>query len=193
MRIGVLLVTIEALVLLTGCASMTPQTPAPSSVSVPVTSNPLLAQWAGPFGGVPPWDQTSPERFREAMRIALDQRRAEYVAITNDSAPPAFENVIVPMQRAGRSLSRVSVMFSVMTNNVSTPEYQALNREIAPPLRLLFERPAVGRNGYLFTVGGNHSLPLQHSSAITLLGKNSRAGSSSSRAGSLKPPSAPPA
>src|SRR5690606_17291576 len=28
--------------------------------------NPLLAEWSGPYGGVPPWDQVRPEDFPEA-------------------------------------------------------------------------------------------------------------------------------
>ncbi len=97
-----------------------------------VTNNPLLEPWKGPFGGVPPWDQSSPERYREAMQVALDERRQELVTIAANSAPPSFENTFVPMQKAGRRLNRVAVMFSVMTSNMNSPEYQALNREIAP-------------------------------------------------------------
>jgi peptidyl-dipeptidase Dcp len=40
----------------------------------------------------------------------------------------------VPLQDAGRQLSRVNTVFSVMTSNMNTPEYQALDREWSPRL-----------------------------------------------------------
>ena len=55
-------------------------------------------------------------------------------AIAKDPAPATFENTFVPLEDAGRKLNRIAVLFSVMTNNVSTPEYQALDVEWSPKL-----------------------------------------------------------
>jgi peptidyl-dipeptidase Dcp len=44
------------------------------------------------------------------------------------------------MQDAGRTLSRVNAMFNVMTSNLNTPEYQALNKEVAPKLAAARDR-----------------------------------------------------
>jgi peptidyl-dipeptidase Dcp len=101
---------------------------------VPLTSNPLVAPWTGPYGGVPPWDKAEPQYLPEAFTIALAQRRAEIEAIAADPAPPTFENVIAAMERSGRTLERVVPLFGVLRHNLSTPEIQALDREWQPKL-----------------------------------------------------------
>jgi peptidyl-dipeptidase Dcp len=98
------------------------------------TTNPLLLAWSGPYGGVPPWDMVRPQLFPMAFAAAIDARRAEYLAVAGSSEPATFANTFVPMQDAGRELQRVLAMFSVMTNNMNTPEYQALDREWSPRL-----------------------------------------------------------
>ena len=67
-------------------------------------SNPLVAPWSGPYGGVPPWDQAKPELFPGAFEAALAEQRAEIDAIASDPAAPTFENTIAAMERAGQTL-----------------------------------------------------------------------------------------
>ncbi len=120
-----------------GCSTMSPNdSPTPPVPPSPAVSeaNPLLEPWKGPYGGVPPWDQSTPERYRTALDAAIALQRTDYDAIVNDPAAPTFDNTFFPMQKAGRTLSRVNAMFNVMTSNLSTSEYQALNREAAPKL-----------------------------------------------------------
>ena len=99
-----------------------------------VVANPLLADWTGPAGGVPPWDKVRPELFPESITTALAERRAEYRRIADDPAAPTFANTVVPMQLAGARLGRVLAMFGTMTSNVNTPAYQTLDREWSPKL-----------------------------------------------------------
>ena len=99
-----------------------------------VSANPLLATWTGPYGGVPPWDKVKPELFSEAIAAGLQERRQEYERIAQNPAAPTFANTFVPMQNAGERLSRVTTLFNVMTGNMNTPAYQALDREWAPKL-----------------------------------------------------------
>lgn len=149
MRNLLLLGTSIAAIALSGCAATTKErgdarsadetsqtTPVVKSAGAPgdAMTNPLLAPWKGPFGGVPPWDQGSPGRYRSAIDSALAERRTEFAAIAGNPADPTFDNTLLPMQRAGRTLSRAARMFSVMTDNENAPEYQALNREVAPKL-----------------------------------------------------------
>jgi peptidyl-dipeptidase Dcp len=105
-----------------------------ASTSQAVSANPLLATWTGPYGGVPPWDQVKPELFSEAIAAALQERRQEYERIAQNPAAPTFANTFLPMQNAGERLSRVTTLFNVMTGNMNTPAYQALDREWAPKL-----------------------------------------------------------
>jgi peptidyl-dipeptidase Dcp len=112
--------------------SMTTQA-APSEPAV-TSANVLLQEWTGPYGGVPPWDQVKPELFPEAFQTAIDMRRREITAVAENTAPATFENTFYPLQNAGRVLSRVNALFGVMTNNLNTPAYQALDREWSPKL-----------------------------------------------------------
>jgi peptidyl-dipeptidase Dcp len=96
--------------------------------------NPLLAEWTGPYGGVPPWDKVKPELFTPAFTAAIDEQRREVEAIANDPAAPTFANTVEALERAGRTLGRVSTLFGVLTNNRNTPEYQALDRDLSPVL-----------------------------------------------------------
>lgn len=108
----------------------------------------LLQPWSGPNGGVPPWDKVKPEQFPPAFTVAADKLRAEIRAITDNPAPPTFDNVIGAMEASGRDLSQVSTLFSVMISNMNSPAYQALSREWRPKLAALEDE--VGLNPRLF-------------------------------------------
>jgi len=110
------------------------QTPAVATPNVVVPNNPLLAEWTGPYGGVPPWDKVKAELFPGAFQFAIDEQWREYLAIANNPVAPTFENTIVAMEKAGQRLDRVGTLFGVMTSNVTTPEYQALDKEWSPKL-----------------------------------------------------------
>ncbi|UUL84307.1 M3 family metallopeptidase [Sphingomonas qomolangmaensis] len=112
-------------------ASPAPAAPAPAAA---VAANPLLADWTGPYGGVPPWDKVTPALFPQAMEVAIAERRAEYRRIADNRAAPTFANTFVPMQNAGKRLGRVLAVFGVMTSNMNSPAYQALDREWSPKL-----------------------------------------------------------
>jgi peptidyl-dipeptidase Dcp len=98
------------------------------------SANPLLAEWAGAFGGVPPWDIIEPELFPPAFAAALAEEHREIEAIAGNAQPPTFENTIAAMQRAGKTRDRLARLFSVMTSNMNSPQYQALDREWQPKL-----------------------------------------------------------
>jgi peptidyl-dipeptidase Dcp len=99
-----------------------------------VPSNILLADWTGPYAGVPPWDQVRPALFPEAIQFGIDERRREVMAIANARSAPTFANTVEALERTGRRLGRVLSIFGVMTGNMATPEYQALEREWQPRL-----------------------------------------------------------
>jgi peptidyl-dipeptidase Dcp len=132
-----------ALALLSGCATQTgepvmvppPMTATKGPVAptqAPVPDNVLLAEWTGPYDGVPPWDQVRPDLFPTALEYSIEERRRETRAIAENPAPPTFENTIEAMERSGQRLDRVLSVFYVMTSNTTTPEYQALDREWSP-------------------------------------------------------------
>ncbi len=113
-----------------------------------VSNNVLLKEWTGPYGGVPPWDQVKPELFPEAFQAGIDQLLAETDAIASNTAYPSFENTIEAMEKSGRTLDRVQALFGVMTDNMSTPAYQALDKEWSPKLSAAYDK--INLNGKLF-------------------------------------------
>jgi peptidyl-dipeptidase Dcp len=99
-----------------------------------VTANPLVAPWTGPYGGVPPWEQARPENFPAALAAGIDAQRREVAAIAGSTSAPTFDNTILAMERAGETYDRVIRMFSVIRDNISTPEFQKIEREWTPKL-----------------------------------------------------------
>ena len=111
--------------------------------------NPLVAPWSGPFGGVPPWQEVRPEHFPAAFEAALAEQRAEISVIATNPEAPTFQNTVEALERSGRTRDRVSRLFSVATENITTPEFQALEREWEP--RLTAASDAIFLNEALFT------------------------------------------
>lgn len=97
-------------------------------------SNPLLASWTGPYGGVPPWDRLTPDLFPEAFSRVLADEREQLAQVVANLAPPTFENTFHELQRLTRAKDRLYRVFGVVRLNVSTPEYAALDREWQPKL-----------------------------------------------------------
>jgi peptidyl-dipeptidase Dcp len=140
-RVKVILAAGAAAIALGGCTTTNQSAAAPqpaaapvAEAAAPVPDNILLADWTGPYDGVPPWDQVRPALFPDAFQFAIDEQRREILAIANNPEAPTFANTIEAMERAGRRLDRVGAVFGVMTGNMSTPEYQALQREWGPRL-----------------------------------------------------------
>src|SRR5690606_18453524 len=100
----------------------------------PAAPNPLLAEWTGPYGGVPPFDVVSPELFPGAFEAAIAERRAELEGVAANAVPATFENTLLAVLLCGRALHRVQTLFGVMTQSVCTPLYRELDGEWAPPL-----------------------------------------------------------
>ena len=65
-------------------------------------SNPLLGDWQGPFGGVPPFDKFRIEHFQPALEAAMADQLERVDAIANDPAGATFDNTFVPLEAANR-------------------------------------------------------------------------------------------
>ncbi|RZJ46176.1 MAG: M3 family peptidase, partial [Brevundimonas sp.] len=94
----------------------------------------LLQVWTGPYEGVPPWDKVTAPKLREAILEGIELRRAEIAAIADNADAPTFANTSVAMQMSGEPLGRALALFGVMTSNIGSAEYQALDREVSPLL-----------------------------------------------------------
>lgn len=94
----------------------------------------LLQPWTGPYQGVPPWDKVTAAKLREAILEGIELQRAEILAIANNPEPATFANTQVALQMAGEPLDRALNLFGVMTQNIGSDDYQAVDTEVSPLL-----------------------------------------------------------
>lgn len=114
----------------------------------PPASNPLLAAWTGPHGGVPPFDRVRAEHFEPAFDVAMEEKRRAVAAIVADPSPPTFSSTIEALENAGRTYARVVALYGVWTSTMSTPEMRAVERTMAPRLAAFVDETL--QNGALF-------------------------------------------
>ncbi|SDU07260.1 M3 family metallopeptidase [Stappia sp. ES.058] len=95
--------------------------------------NPLLVSWTGPYG-LPPFSRIEPAHYPPAFDITLAEARAEIEAIANDTAEPTFDNTIAALERSGERLTRVASTFFNLTGAHTSPDLQAIERDLAPKL-----------------------------------------------------------
>ena len=102
--------------------------------TTPQAVNPLLQEWEGPYGGVPPFDRVRVADFQPALEAGMTEMLTEIEAIADQSDAASFENTIEALERAGSSLNRVRTVYSVWGSNMNSPEFQAVQQEMAPKL-----------------------------------------------------------
>jgi peptidyl-dipeptidase Dcp len=102
--------------------------------NLPADPNPLLAEWVGPYGGVPPFDKVQVALFKPALEAAMTENLAEIVKIAKQTTPPTFDNTIVSLEKAGSTFDRVTTVYGIWSSTMSNPEFQAVQREMAPRL-----------------------------------------------------------
>lgn len=110
--------------------------------------NLLLAEWAGPYGGVPAFDKMNLADVKPALEKGMDLNLAEIDEIAENTEPPTFENTIVAMERAGQELDRVFTYYGILSSNMSSPEFRAIQTEMAPKLSEF--RSKISQNVRLF-------------------------------------------
>ena len=104
------------------------------SLSIPAVAeeNPLLKPWSGPHGGVPPFDEVTPERLGKALEQSLESYRDDVMRIARNPELPTFENTIAALEHAGDEFERVTILFEIYSSNMNNPEIQTLEREWSP-------------------------------------------------------------
>jgi peptidyl-dipeptidase Dcp len=125
---------LAALLLLSVSCSTTTPTVTDRPIETAAPQNPLLAQWTGPYGGVPPFDQVRVADIKPALEAAMEENLAEVDRIANDTAPATFANTIEALERSGRTLNRVTTIYSIWSSTMNGPEFQSVEREMAPKL-----------------------------------------------------------
>jgi peptidyl-dipeptidase Dcp len=119
---------------LAASTAMAATTALPLSAVAQTAGNPLTKPWTGPYGGVPPFDKVKVADFKPGLEAAMAQELAEIDKIASNPAAPTFENTIAAMERSGRAGDRVSLMYSIWNDTLSTPEVRAVETEMEPKL-----------------------------------------------------------
>lgn len=123
---------------LASARAITAQLPATNPFAAP---SPLLYQ-------APDFTKIRNEHFQPAIEEGMRQQLAEVAVVIHDPASPTFENTIVPLERSGVLLARVSRVFGALTSANTNDTLQAIQRALAP--KLAAHRDAISLNDTLF-------------------------------------------
>ncbi len=97
------------------------------------SDNPFFSEYDTPFQ-VPPFDKIKVEHFIPAFEKGMEQQKKEVEAILTNKEEPTFQNTIVAMDNTGKLLNRVAYTFFGLSSANTSPELQAVQKEISPKL-----------------------------------------------------------
>ena len=98
-----------------------------------VAPNPFLSEYTTPFQ-VPPFDQIKNEHYMPAFETGIAEQQAEVDAIVNNAETPTFENTILPFDKSGQTLNRVSNVFFNLNECLTNDEIVAIAEQVLPML-----------------------------------------------------------
>jgi peptidyl-dipeptidase Dcp len=110
--------------------------------------NPLVGNWTGPYGGVPPFDKVKVSDFTFALETAMGEQLRQIDAIAQSTEPATFENTIAAMERTGHMLDRVIAVYGVFASTMNDAEFQVVERDMAPKLAAFNDK--ITQNDKLF-------------------------------------------
>ena len=108
----------------------------------------LLAEWTGPYGGVPPFEGVPVEAFAPALEQSMAQLLAEVDVIANSEEAPTFANTIAALEGVGASYDRVTTVYGVYVGTMSNDSLREVESEMAPKMASLWDK--ITQNSALF-------------------------------------------
>jgi len=102
--------------------------------AVETSQNPLLAEFKGPYSGVPAFDKMKLADLKPALEKGMELQLTEIDVIANNTEDPTFANTIVPLERAGAELNRVFSYYGIWSSNKNSPEFRAIQAEMVPAI-----------------------------------------------------------
>ena len=93
--------------------------------------NPFFTHWEQEFA-LPPFHLIKDEHYATAFNVAFQQTREAIAAITLHPQPPTFENTIEALERSDILMDKVSGVFANLASSNSSPELEALQRDLSP-------------------------------------------------------------
>ncbi len=109
--------------------------------------NPLLQDWTGAYG-LPPFADVCPDHFLPACELAMAEHRAEIDAMVGFDEPPDFANTILALERGGRRLRRIQLLFENLALAETSPKLEQIELLLSP--RFAAHRSAIYLNSGLF-------------------------------------------
>jgi len=111
-------------------------------------SEPLLAPWGGPYGGVPPFDKIKVADFKPALLKGMELGRLDIKKIAESTDAATFDNTIVAFEDSTRPFNRAGTLFGTFTSTMNSKPMQAVEKEMAPKLAAFSDE--VTQNDALF-------------------------------------------
>lgn len=117
-----------------------PAAETPAAAGPPFQSGPaatvafetMTTDWPGRFGGLPPYDRATPAALEAAYRRAVDLKRAEVAAITENPAAPTFDNTVAALDASGTALLRIERLLQEYAGTASSDEIRAVTSRVLP-------------------------------------------------------------
>ena len=110
-------------------------------------TNPFFRKSTLPFQA-PHFDKVKDADYKMAIDAGMKQQIAEIDAIANNPKAATFENTIIPMEKSGALLTRVSKVYFNLTHSNTNDAMQKIEAEEAP--RLAAHSHAIIMNPKLF-------------------------------------------
>ena len=76
--------------------------------STSILPNPLLDKWAGPYGGIPPFDKVKVADFKPGLEAAMAEDLAEIDKIAKNPEAPNFENTVAAMEPTATTATKAT-------------------------------------------------------------------------------------
>lgn len=140
-----LILTISALTLLMSCNKTKKKEDTTNTANA---NNPMLAEWTGPFGGVPAFNKMSVSEVKKGILKAMELGLKDVNTIANATNAPTFKNTIEALEGSQQELKRVFTYYGIYSANLSSPEFRTVAKELAP--KIADYRSKINQNEKLF-------------------------------------------
>ena len=114
-------------------APVTTDTPAQAGQPADASTNPFMTVSPLPFQA-PAFDTITDADYLPAFEEGMRQQLAEIAQITANGQPATFDNTLLPMEKSGAMLDRVSRVFFSVVQADTNPERQKIQEAVVPKL-----------------------------------------------------------
>ena len=114
-------------------APVTATTPDQAGQPADASTNPFMTASSLPFQA-PAFDKIKDSDYLPAFEEGMRQQLAEIKQITDNTQPATFDNTLLPMEKSGAILDRVSRVFFSVVQADTNPERQKIQEDVVPKL-----------------------------------------------------------